>query len=74
MVSFVFNRKPVHSIGAVLDLNHKSAPAPYFFPSTIATVKMVLRICFNVKTTIVMICTKGFEEIFNKLIGLQDIF
>lgn len=70
MVSFVLNRKPVHRLGAVLDLDHKSAPAPCLFAGTIGTVKMVLRICFNVKTTFVMICTKGFEEIFNKLTGL----
>jgi hypothetical protein len=41
--------------------------------SKISTAIMVLRSCIIVKTTIDMNCTKRFEEIFNKLTGLQEI-
>jgi hypothetical protein len=50
--------------------------AGFFFCSwspQISTAIMVLRSCIIVKTTIDMNCTKGFEEIFNKLTGLQEI-
>ena len=44
-----------------------------FHISQFTAVVLVLRFDIIVKTTIVVISTKGYGEIFNKLTGLQKI-